>query len=265
MSAQVPTEGPAWSREDLQESPHEHAEKATRVQSMFTEIAPAYDLNNTLHSFGRDRAWRRRAVRLARVRPGEEVLDVACGTGALSEAFSRSGAARVVGVDYTEGMLEVAREKARRLPEHNRPEYDFADAMDLPFAARSFDVVTIAFGIRNVAEPDRALHEFARVLRPGGRLIILEFAEPSNRILRMGNAFYTRRVMPFTASLIARDRSGAYKYLPRSIQTFLEPAALKARINATGLRVREQVPMTFGVCVATLAVREPAHEPATSD
>ena len=103
MSTQTPTERPAWSREDLEESPHEHAEKASRVQSMFTAIAPAYDLNNSLHSFGRDKAWRRRAVKLTGMKAGEEVLDVACGTGPLSEAFLAAGASRVIGLDYTPG------------------------------------------------------------------------------------------------------------------------------------------------------------------
>ena len=224
---------------------------------MFSSIAPAYDLNNTLHSFGRDRAWRKRAVKLTGLGANDEVLDVACGTGALCEAFASAGAKRVVGVDYTEGMLAVARDKAQRLSEAERPEYRFADAMELPFADDSFDVVSIAFGIRNVEDPDRALAEFARVLKPGGRLVVLEFAEPSNPLIRFGNNFYTRHVMPLTASLIARDRSGAYQYLPRSIATFLEPGALKERMNATGLEVRSQVSMTFGVCVATLAVREP--------
>lgn len=253
----MPTERPAWSREDLEQSPHEHAEKASRVQSMFTAIAPAYDLNNSLHSFGRDKAWRRRAVKLSGMKSGEEVLDVACGTGPLSEAFLAAGASRVIGLDYTQGMLDIARRKAMRLPDQHRLEYVHGDAMELPFSEQSFDVVSIAFGIRNVADPEKAFAEFARVLRPGGRLVVLEFAEPGNPLVRMGNAFYTRHIMPLTASLIARDRSGAYRYLPRSIQTFLEPTALRERISSAGFQVRRQVPMTFGVCVATIAVREP--------
>ena len=248
---------PAWSQEDLESSPHEHVEKASRVRSMFTAIAPAYDLNNSLHSFGRDQAWRRRAVQLAHVLDGEKVLDVACGTGPLAEAFLATGASEVVGMDYTPRMLEIARKKANRLESTRRPEYVQGDAMAMPFQDETFDVVSIAFGIRNVAEPDRAFAEFARVLRPGGRCVVLEFAEPRNPLLRIGNALYCRHIMPLTASLIARDRSGAYRYLPRSIQTFLDPVALRRRIEAAGFQIQRQVPMTFGVCVATVAVREP--------
>ncbi|MCH2161753.1 MAG: bifunctional demethylmenaquinone methyltransferase/2-methoxy-6-polyprenyl-1,4-benzoquinol methylase UbiE [Phycisphaerales bacterium] len=246
----------SWSSTDLEESPHEHAEKGSRVQSMFNAIAHAYDLNNRLHSFGRDQAWRRHAVRLVQAAPEDEVLDVACGTGDLSEAFHHAGVRRVVGLDYTGGMLEIARRKSERLQGEQVPEYVQGDAMDLPFDSGSFDVVSIAFGIRNVVDPDRAFREFARVLRPGGRLVVLEFAEPRNRLLRLGNAFYTRHVMPFTASLIARDRSGAYRYLPKSIQTFLDPDALGSRIAGAGFEVTRQVRLTFGVCAATVAVRK---------
>jgi demethylmenaquinone methyltransferase/2-methoxy-6-polyprenyl-1,4-benzoquinol methylase len=189
--------------------------------------------------------------------PDSEVLDVACGTGALSEAFLEAGAARVVGLDYTPGMLDIAREKAGRADLKSTLEYVQGDAMELPFEDSSFDVLSIAFGIRNVVDPSRAFAEFSRVLRPGGRLIVLEFAEPKNALIRWGNAFYTRHVMPRTASLIARDRSGAYKYLPKSIETFMTPQELREMIEAQDFVMEQQVPMTFGVCVASLAVRKP--------
>ena len=121
MSVPMPKEPPAWSQQDLEKSPHEHVEKASRVRSMFTAIAPAYDLNNSLHSFGRDQAWRRRAVQLAQVLDGEKILDVACGTGPLAEAFLATGASEVVGMDYTPRMLEIARKKANRLESTRRP------------------------------------------------------------------------------------------------------------------------------------------------
>ena len=177
----------SWTQKDLVQSPHEHAEKASRVKKMFSSIAHRYDLNNTLHSFGRDRIWRRRALKMTGVDASSEVLDVACGTGALAEAFRSAGARRVVGLDYTPAMLDVARQRARS-SEFNDVEYIEGDAMALPFEDASFDVVSIAFGIRNVGDPDRAIGEFARVLRPGGRLVVLEFAQPRNRLVRFGNA-----------------------------------------------------------------------------
>lgn len=246
---------PAWNARELAENPHESREKAGKVRSMFAAIADSYDLNNRLHSFGRDQAWRRAAVRLARVRPGDAVLDMACGTGDLSEAFAATEAHEVVGGDFTPEMLDHARRKAERLPEGRRPRYEHADAMRLDFEDASFDVVSIAFGIRNVSDPGVAIKEFARVLRPGGRLVILEFAEPRFAPIRWMNHLYTSRIMPWTASLVARDGSGAYHYLPRSIETFLTPAQLAERMTAAGLQVERQVPMTFGVCVASVAVR----------
>jgi demethylmenaquinone methyltransferase/2-methoxy-6-polyprenyl-1,4-benzoquinol methylase len=152
-------------------------------------------------------------------------------------------------------MLEQARRKASRLPEGARPVYEHADAMNLEYEDQRFDVVTIAFGIRNVTDPATAIREFARVLRPGGRLVILEFAEPRNPFIRWGNRFYTTRVMPWTASMVARDGSGAYRYLPRSIETFLDPSQLAELMRGAGLVVKQQVPLTFGVCVASLGVR----------
>ena len=224
-------------------------DKPERVRSMFAAIAPAYDLNNRLHSLGRDQAWRRATVRRCAVRPTDAVLDVACGTGDLSEAFAAAGAARVVGVDFTDEMLVLARQKAERFDDARAAvEYRWADAQDLPFEDASFDVVSIAFGLRNVATPALALGEFRRVLRPGGRLAVLEFTEPTNRLVRAFNRLYCQWIMPRTASLIARDRSGAYHYLPRSVATFLEPGALVQAIEDAGFDAVDVQPMTLGIC-----------------
>ena len=224
-------------------------DKADRVRTMFGSIAGAYDRNNRIHSFGRDQAWRRAAVRLAAVGPEDRVLDVACGTGDLAEAFAAAGPAEVLGVDFAEPMIERARAKAARKRGRPRPTYRIADALDLPFDAGRFDVVSIAFGIRNVSDPRRGLREFRRVLRPGGRLVVVEFSEPRQPVLRALNRFYTRRLMPWTATLIARDRSGAYRYLPRSIETFLDREAMCDALRDAGFGRVEMRAMTFGVCV----------------
>jgi demethylmenaquinone methyltransferase/2-methoxy-6-polyprenyl-1,4-benzoquinol methylase len=227
---------------------------------MFAAIAGRYDLNNRLHSFGRDQAWRRTAVREAGVRPTEDVLDVACGTGDLTEAFADAGPASVTGVDFTEPMLDVARGKAdrrRRSDGVPRPVYAHGDATALEYDDASFDVVSIAFGIRNVSDPAVALAEFRRVLRPGGRLVVLEFCEPTNPVLRGLNRIYTTRVMPVTASWLARDRSGAYRYLPRSVSTFADRRSLAEMMAAAGFADVTQRPLTFGVCVASVG-RVPA-------
>ncbi|MCA9298206.1 MAG: bifunctional demethylmenaquinone methyltransferase/2-methoxy-6-polyprenyl-1,4-benzoquinol methylase UbiE, partial [Phycisphaerales bacterium] len=224
-----------WT-DDALADPHNRPDKADRVRSMFGSIARSYDLNNRLHSFGRDQAWRRAAVKAAGVRDGDRVLDVACGTGDLAEAFTRTGASEVVGVDFTPEMLDLARRKKTRLdaPRASRLDYEQGDAMDLRFEDASFDVVSIAFGIRNVSTPSKALAEFRRVLRPGGRLVVLEFDRPPNPAIRIGHHFYTNVVMPRTATLLSRDRSGAYRYLPRSVETFLGRDEMVAALREAG-------------------------------
>lgn len=231
---------------------------------MFASIARCYDLNNRVHSLGRDQAWRREAVRLSGVRPGERVVDVACGTGDLTAAFAAAGPAGVIGIDFTEPMLAIARRKAARRggtrvagspAADPRPHFVAGDAMALPLADASVDIVSIAFGIRNVADPSAALREFHRVLRGSGRLVVLEFSEPRNGAVRRLNRLYTQRVMPITATLLSRDRSGAYRYLPRSIDTFLDRGQMVAAMEAAGFRGVRAHPMTFGVCVAYVGQR----------
>jgi demethylmenaquinone methyltransferase/2-methoxy-6-polyprenyl-1,4-benzoquinol methylase len=243
----------AWSPELLAQDPHQQADKAARVQAMFGAIARRYDLNNRLHSFGLDQRWRRRAVQLAQVDPTTDVVDVACGTGDLSEAFLAGGSRSVIGIDYTPAMLAIAREKGSRATgDARRVDYRQGDAMQLELPDASADVVSIAFGIRNVARPEKAIAEFWRILRPGGRVVILEFSEPRNGILRAANRIYTHRIMPLSATLIARDRSGAYRYLPKSVETFLTPAGLAELLGRAGFSGLVHHPLTFGVCTITV-------------
>jgi len=259
MPAERSSPETAWSASDLADDPHGREDKAQRVQRMFAAIAGSYDLNNRVHSFGLDRGWRSVAVSMAGPKPSDRVLDVACGTGDLSEAFARAGVAQVVGVDFTAAMLDIARTKATRVADRvGSIEYREGDAMALDLPDASFDVVSIAFGIRNVSEPTRALAEFHRVLKPRGRLVVLEFTRPSSRILALGHAIYTRCVMPFTATLLARDRSGAYCYLPRSVETFPDHHGLAELIRQTGLIVAEQRVLSMGTCAVTLATKAPA-------
>lgn len=251
-------DAPAWSRQDLAADPHAREDKPAKVRRMFAAIAPRYDVNNRLHSFGRDQAWRRAAVRAAEPRPGDTALDAACGTGDLTRLLARSGAAHVVGADFCPEMLAVAQRKTPAGAGGDRApiEYIEADAMALPFEDGSFDIVTIAFGLRNVADPARAVGEFRRVLRPGGRLVILEFARPRNGVIARLNDLYTRRVMPISATLISGDRSGAYRYLPRSIDTFLDMDGVAQLMREVGLGGITQRRLTFGVCVCHRGTRE---------
>ena len=242
---------PAWTQSDLQGDPHAAQEKGRRVQRMFGAIAQRYDLNNRLHSFWQDQRWRRRGARLAGPTEGADVVDVACGTGDLSEVFHDLGAKQVTGVDFTPEMLQIARQRADRSG-RSKVEYVQGDAMGLDLPDECADIVSIAFGLRNVEDPSVALAEFRRVLRPGGRLLVLEFSEPKNPLLRFANRVYTRGVLPVTASLLSGDRSGAYHYLPRSIETFYSRDAIKDAVLEAGFEQVQEVPMCFGVCVAYL-------------
>lgn len=235
-----------WTPTALAQDPHADADKARKVQAMFGAIARSYDLNNRVHSFWQDQRWRRAAVRAAGVIPAARVLDVACGTGDLAQAFADAGAQSVTGVDFTPEMLDIARHKAAA--HHPHIAYEAGDAMALRFADATFDIVSIAFGIRNVQQPTRALAEFARVLRPGGRLVVLEFAEPANPLVRAGSALYTKHVMPWTATMIAADRSGAYRYLPRSVCTFMDPAAFVQHMREAGFADITEAPLSLGIC-----------------
>lgn len=222
---------------------------------MFNAIAGTYDLNNRLHSLGQDQRWRRVAVRAAGVKAGDIVVDVACGTGDLTQAFAATGAGHVIGVDFTHNMLKVALEKRGRDRNHAKMSYFEGDAMNLPLADACADVVSIAFGIRNVADPGRALREFARVLRPGGRLVVLEFDQPRFPLMRWFNNLYCRRIMPVTATAISADKTGAYKYLPASVGTFLTRDQMVGAIGASGFTDVTARGLSLGICACYRAVR----------
>lgn len=265
---------PAWTDDDLANNPHAVADKARRVEAMFAAIARSYDLNNRLHSLWRDQAWRKAAVEMAGLQPEDTVVDVACGTGDLSLAFADrltligeidDLSCHVLGIDFTFPMLQIAHRKwpgSGHCAEHvynpgvrKIVQWARGDAMALPLPDGCCDVVSIAFGIRNVAKPQVAMSEFYRVLRPGGRVIVLEFSEPTFAPLRWFNRFYTHRVMPITATLIARDKSGAYKYLPRSVSTFLSRRAMMDMIGGAGFGEVTNKPLTFGIAVCYRGVK----------
>ena len=226
-----------------------------RVRGMFAEIAPRYDLVNRLLSGGIDVWWRHVTVSRAPPPASGAVLDVCTGTGDLALAYARAAgpAVRIVGSDFCRPMLDRGVEKSRRtgLP----VEWVEADAMALPFPAASFDVVTVAFGLRNIADTAAGLGEMARVCRPGGTLAILEFSLPRNAVVRGFYLWYFRNVLPRLGNAVARNRSDAYTYLNQSVEQFPSGEGLAAIVRAAGFASVDVVPLTLGIATLYVAHR----------
>jgi len=223
----------------------QHPEKGRSIRAMFDAIAPRYDLLNCVLSLGVDRAWRRAAVRAAVARSPERVLDVATGTADLAIMLAREAPdAEVVGVDIARAMLELGRAKARR--NGVRVALAVGDGTALAYDDDSFDAVTIAFGLRNFANVRAGLREFRRVLRPGGRLVVLEFPPPPQGTLGSLFRLYFTRVLPRIGGLLSGNNE-AYLYLPASALAFPAPRDLLAEMRQAGFDDVVWTPLTGGV------------------
>ncbi len=194
------------------------ADRASKVKDLFARIAPRYDLLNDLQSFGLHRWWKRRVIQLAQPRPGERALDLCCGTGDLALALA-AARVRSVGLDFTEQMLERAHRKARSDSQAELARFVRGDAQHLPFPERSFDILTIGYGLRNLADWKSGLGETLRVLRPGGRLLVLDFGKPDNPLWRGIYFTYLRLFVPVLGLLFAGSAS-AYAYILESLKHY---------------------------------------------
>ncbi|HKY32160.1 MAG TPA: bifunctional demethylmenaquinone methyltransferase/2-methoxy-6-polyprenyl-1,4-benzoquinol methylase UbiE [Candidatus Polarisedimenticolia bacterium] len=219
---------------------------AADVRRMFGSIAVRYDLLNRILSLGTDRAWRRRACDLLRPLSGEAAADLCCGTGDLTLELESRGAS-AVGVDFSREMLGLAAAKgAARLAE--------ADCLRLPFPDRTFDLVTVAFGVRNLADLETGLREILRVLKPGGRAGILEFASPRGAVFRTAYGVYLRWVVPAVGAAVSGRRS-AYDYLGSSIQAFPDQARMAALLAEAGFRPVRHHDFARGIAALYVAHR----------
>jgi demethylmenaquinone methyltransferase/2-methoxy-6-polyprenyl-1,4-benzoquinol methylase len=209
-------------------------DEPAQVRSMFARIAGVYDLLNRLLSLGIDQRWRRALLERAGDVRGARVVDSCCGTGDVALVFARAGAS-VVGVDFTPEMLQHAERKKSALPAGAAPPaFAHGDALRLPVQPAAADVCTVAFGIRNVADRRGALREMARVVRPGGRVLVLEFTMPPGRVLGALYRFYFTRVLPGVGRLVSRDAE-AYSYLPRTVLAWPSPRAFQDEMEQEGL------------------------------
>ena len=229
------------------------SEKSSRVAGVFRSVAPSYDLMNDVLSGGLHRFWKAFAVREARVRPGMSVLDVAGGTGDLALAFARrvGASGRVVLTDINDAMLESGRD--RLLDAGRAIEVVRCDAEHLPCADASFDRVTVSFGLRNMTHKDRALAQMARVLKPGGRLLVLEFSRVWEPLAPVYDA-YSMRVMPWLGEAIAGD-GASYRYLAESIRMHPPQQELADMMTAAGLSQVRWFNLTAGICALHVGVR----------
>ncbi|MFV0462641.1 MAG: demethylmenaquinone methyltransferase [Nostocoides sp.] len=217
------------------------------VAAMFDDVAGRYDVTNDVLSLGQDRLWRRAVFEAVGATAGQQVLDIAAGTGTSSEPFADSGV-EVVPADFSLGMLREGHRRRSDLP------FLAADAMRLPFAEGSFDAVTMSFGLRNVADVSKALAEFLRVTKPGGRVVICEFSRPTNRVFRTVYSNYLMRSLPAVARRVSSDPE-SYVYLAESIQAWPDQQALAVMFQDAGWSKVEWRNLTGGVVALHRAVK----------
>lgn len=223
-------------------------EKADRVREVFDSVAGKYDIMNDLMSMGIHRVWKQYTIDLAAPRPGEKALDLAAGTGDLSIAMSRlvKDQGRVVMSDINAEMLGQGKQRLRNKGIVGNVEFKQIDAQEIPFEDNTFDIVTIAFGLRNVTDKDKALREMHRVLRPGGRLLVLEFSKPT--VPGLGPIYdqYSFKLLPFMGRIVANDEE-SYRYLAESIRMHPDQDTLKGMIEDAGFGRVQYYNMTGGI------------------
>lgn len=221
---------------------------------MFGAIAPTYDLLNHLLSLNIDRYWRWRTTRLVAPEGNDPILDLCTGTGDLALAYFRAAGGRVpiIGADFCHEMIERAVQKIERRQAGDRIRFIEADAQQLPFPDETFQIATVAFGLRNVTDTDRGIAEMVRVTKPGGRVAILEFSQPRHWLFGRLYRFYFTRILPRIGQTLSGSRDNAYSYLPASVLEFPDGEALAERLRGHGLTEVRWFPFTFGI--ATLYV-----------
>jgi demethylmenaquinone methyltransferase / 2-methoxy-6-polyprenyl-1,4-benzoquinol methylase len=231
----------------------DNQQKANKIRRLFCEIAGSYDLANHLLSLGSDIRWRKKAARAINLQSGEEVLDMCCGTGALSLAFAKEQTElkRIVGCDFSKTMIELARKKQKELMKKGKPgvenfQWQEVDCSATGLEDNSFDVVSCAFGLRNMVDLNAVLKEMRRVLRENGRVCIVEFSLPDNVLMRWGYLLYFKFVLPLMGGLIS-GKFGAYRYLVNSVRKWDSEVDLVGELKQAGFRDVHVLPLSLGI------------------
>lgn len=222
------------------------AGKKEQIAAMFNSIAPKYDFLNHTLSFGIDKLWRRKAIRLISGSSPESILDVATGTGDFAVAALKTGARKITGIDISREMIGVGQEKIRKLRLEDKITLMTGDSEEINFPDQSFDAATVAFGVRNFENLSRGLDELFRVLKQGGTLCVLEFSNPRNPVVRFGYRFYSKNLMPWFGRIISGDNS-AYTYLPESVEEFPDGEKFITFMRESGFAQITEYRLTFGI------------------
>ncbi|MDJ1473581.1 bifunctional demethylmenaquinone methyltransferase/2-methoxy-6-polyprenyl-1,4-benzoquinol methylase UbiE [Cytophagaceae bacterium YF14B1] len=225
----------------------QQAGKKEQVASMFNSISPKYDLLNRLLSFGIDIYWRKRAIKLLQSEKPKTILDIATGTADFAIEALKLNPDKIVGVDISEGMLAIGREKLKKRNLDKKIELRLGDSEKLPFSDNSFDAVIVSFGVRNFENLERGLADMFRVTRPGGTCVILEFSKPRSFPFKQFYDFYSYRIMPLIGKTVSKD-DRAYRYLPESVRAFPDGKDFTSILDKVGFRKTRSIALTFGIC-----------------
>jgi demethylmenaquinone methyltransferase/2-methoxy-6-polyprenyl-1,4-benzoquinol methylase len=240
------------------------ADKKHQVAAMFNNISRYYDFLNHFLSLGIDRRWRRKTIATLLDSKPQRLLDVATGTADLAiEAHRQLQPQQIIGIDISTKMLDIGRTKLQKISLHEAITLQEGDSESLPFEDNSFDAVTVAFGVRNFADVEKGLREIVRVLRPGGKAVILEFSRPKRFPFKQGYNFYFKYVLPFIGRITSKDKK-AYSYLYESVQAFPEGEQFVDLLHHIGLTDTTCTPLTLGICSIYTGIKPPTASPASS-
>ena len=222
--------------------------KGAQVEQMFDEIAPQYDLLNHLLSMGIDKSWRKKGIQSLKEINPQNILDIATGTGDLAiQAYPILQPQHILGIDISEGMMNVGRKKVKAEGLSEKIRFEWQNCTDLQLESGSFDAAMVAFGVRNFEDLDKGLREILRVLRPGGKLMILELSTPEHFPMKQGYLVYSKLIIPLIGKLVSKSKV-AYSYLPKSISAFPQNKIMKAILEENGFTNVEYKKLTFGIC-----------------